>query len=377
VRVHHHVIFIDAAAQQIRVHDSRADREFPLDYDELVIATGASAFVPPIDGVDLPGVFLLRDLDHGAAIKGHLATAAPASAVIIGGGYIGLEMAEALTARGLRVTLLEMMDQVVPGWHPDVAATIQETLAAHGVKAETGVRVSGIEAAGDGLTVRSDRGDFAGDMVLVSVGVRPEVHLARAAGVTLGATGAIEVDAHMRTNLSHVFAAGDCAEAFHLVARRPVYLPLGDTANKQGKVAGANAAGGDETFAGIVGSAGFKVFELEVARTGLGQPDIDNLQLDAVVTTSKQGGIAGSYRKPSPIRTVMFAEKGSGRLLGAQMVGAGVVGKRIDILATALHAGMTVRQVEGLDLTYAPPISPVYDPVLIAATVTKKALARG
>jgi NADPH-dependent 2,4-dienoyl-CoA reductase/sulfur reductase-like enzyme len=245
------------------------------------------------------------------------------------------------------------------------------------VTVETGLRVSGIETAGAGLTVHSDHGDFTGDMVLVSAGVRPEVDLARAAGVTLGETGAIAVDAHMRTNLSHVFAAGDCAEAFHLVARRPVYIPLGDTANKQGKVAGANAAGGDETFAGIVGTAGFKVFELEVARTGLGQPDIDNLRLDAVATTSKQGDIAGSYRKPSPIRTIMFAEKGSNRLLGAQMVGTGVVGKRIDIVATALHAGMTVRQVEGLDLTYAPPISPVYDPVLIAATVTKKALARG
>jgi NADPH-dependent 2,4-dienoyl-CoA reductase/sulfur reductase-like enzyme len=213
-------------------------------------------------------------------------------------------------------------------------------------------------------------------MVLVSVGVRPTAHLAKAAGIKLGETGAIAVDDHMRTSAPHVYAAGDCAEAFHLIAKKPTYLPLGDTANKQGKVAGANAAGGDETFGGIVGSAGFKVFELEVARTGLGQPEIDGLGLKAIAAPSKHASFAHGYPGSKPIQTILFAETGSGRLLGAQMVGAATVGKRIDVFAVALHAGLTVDQVEGLDLVYAPPISPVYDPILIAATVTKKALAK-
>jgi len=375
VRTRHEVIAIETAAKQVKVLDRDRDRDYPLDYDELVIATGATAFKPPIEGLDHAGVFVLRDLTHGNAIKRHLNTA-PARAVIVGGGYIGMEMAEVLTARGLSVTVLEMMDQVLPGWHPTIAEAVRQTLVEHDLEVETGVRVDRIETTNAGLVVHTDERAFPCDMVLVSVGVRPSVQLAKAAGIKLGKTGAIAVDDHMRTSTPHVFAAGDCAEAFHLVANEPAYLPLGDTANKQGKVAGANAAGGDETFAGIVGSAGFKVFELEVARTGLGQSDIDRLGLTALAAPSKHASFAHGYPNPKPIHTVLFAEVEGGRLLGAQMVGAGVVGKRIDVFATALHATMTIAQVEGLDLAYAPPISPVYDPILIAATVTKKALAK-
>jgi NADPH-dependent 2,4-dienoyl-CoA reductase/sulfur reductase-like enzyme len=375
VRTRHEAIAIETAAKQVKVLDRDRDRDYALEYDELVIATGATAFKPPFEGLDLPGVFVLRDLTHGAAIKRYLESNTPARAVIVGGGYIGMEMAEALTARGLAVTVLEMMDQVVPGWHPTIADTVRKTLGEHDVAVESGVRVERIGTRDGGLEVQTGGRVFPCDMVLVSVGVRPNVNLARAAGIKLGKTGAIAVDDHMRTSTPHVYAAGDCAEAFHRVAEEPAYLPLGDTANKQGKVAGANAAGGDEAFGGIVGSAGFKVFELEVARTGFGQSEIDRLGLKAVAATSKHASFAHGYPNPKPIQTVLFAEVGSGRLLGAQMVGAGVVGKRIDVFATALHAGMTVAEVEGLDLAYAPPISPVYDPILIAATVTRKALA--
>ncbi|MFC1610764.1 FAD-dependent oxidoreductase [Myxococcota bacterium] len=378
VRIHHEVVAIETAAKQIKVHDIIGEESYKLKYDELIIATGASPSEPPIEGLDLPGVFFLRELRHGQAIKSFLVDAEPREAVIIGAGYIGMEMAEALTQRGLKVTVLEMMGQMIPGWHPEVADRVREEIEGHGVAVETHVEVHQIESRSGGeretLEVHTSNRAFPADMVLVSVGVRPNIALAHAAGIRIGETGAIAVDAHMRTSTPHVFAAGDCTQAFHLVSNRPTYMPLGDTANKQGKVAGANAAGADERFRGIVGSAGFKVFDLEVARTGLGQQEIDELGLSAVVAPSKHASFAHGYPGAAPIHTVLFVEVPSGRLLGAQMVGAGVVGKRIDVLATALHAGMTVHDVEGLDLTYAPPISPVYDPILIAATVAKKAV---
>jgi NADPH-dependent 2,4-dienoyl-CoA reductase/sulfur reductase-like enzyme len=221
---------------------------------------------------------------------------------------------------------------------------------------------------------RTDRGDFVADLVVVSVGVRPNVALAREAGIRLGESGAIAVDDRMRTSADGVFAAGDCAEAHHLVSGRAAYIPLGTTANKQGRVAGANAVGGDEHFGGIVGTAGFKLFDMEVARTGLGAAELERLGIEAVEALSKQESRARRYPGSRELTTVLYVERASARLLGAQMAGAGVVAKRIDVLATALHAKMTVHDVEGLDLSYAPPFAPVYDPVLIAARVAVKQL---
>jgi NADPH-dependent 2,4-dienoyl-CoA reductase/sulfur reductase-like enzyme len=210
---------------------------------------------------------------------------------------------------------------------------------------------------------------------LVAVGVRPNVALAREAGVRLGHTGAIAVDDQQRTNLPGVWAAGDCAEARHVVSGQPVWIPLGTTANKQGKVAGANAAGGGERFAGVAGTGIFKVFDLQVARSGLGASELSRLGMDAQRSESTQDSRAHSVDGRHPIRTVLFTAA-DGRLLGAQMAGRDGVGGRIDVFATALHAGLRVQQIEGLDLAYAPPFAPVYDPIAIAATVARKALAK-
>jgi NADPH-dependent 2,4-dienoyl-CoA reductase/sulfur reductase-like enzyme len=245
------------------------------------------------------------------------------------------------------------------------------------VGVQTATSLQAVQRDGADLLVHSDRGVIRAQIVIVAVGVRPDVALAREAGIALGASGAIAVDSAMRTSAPAVFAAGDCAEAHHLVLDRPTWVPLGTTANKQGKVAGANAAGGDEHFGGIVGSAGFKCFDLEVARTGLGAADIASANLDAVAAASTHHTRARSYPGDKPITTVVYAERGSGRLLGAQMIGGEAVAKRIDVFATALHARMTLAQVEALDLTYAPPFAPVYDAILIAATVGVKALAKG
>jgi len=285
-----------------------------------------------------------------------------------------MEMAEVLRARGLEVTVLEKLATVLPGFAPPIVAAAAAELARQGVRVETGVSLTGVERRGGELVVRSDRGDLRAGVVIVAVGVRPNVALAREAGIALGASGAIAVDAGQRTSVPDVFAAGDCAEARHVVLDRPVWVPLGTTANKQGKVAGANAAGGRERFAGIAGTAGFKLFDLEVGRTGLGDSEALRHGLDAVHIVSRHHTRGRHYRGDAPITTVLWGERGTRRLLGAQMIGAGTVAKRIDVLAAALHARMTVDDVEDLDLSYAPPFAPVYDPVLIAARVLRKAL---
>jgi NADPH-dependent 2,4-dienoyl-CoA reductase/sulfur reductase-like enzyme len=374
VRVRHEVMAIDAHARSLRVRDIAAARDYDLTYDKLVIATGAAALRPSLPGLDLPGVFVLRELTDGAAIKSYLEQNTVHRVLIVGGGYIGMEMAESLRARGLAVTLVERAQQVVPGFEPVIAESVRETLQRHDVAVLTGVGIEAIEQDGEALRVRAGGQTLAADMVLLAMGVRPNVSLAQAAGIQLGATGAIAVDEQQRTSLPHVYAAGDCAEAYHRVLQQPVFIPLGTTANKQGKVAGANAAGAHERFQGIVGTAGFKVFDLEVARTGVGAADIERHGLKVISAVSHHNSRGHHYPGAARITTLLFAERGSGRLLGAQMVGADVVAKRMDVLATALHAGMTLADIEALDLSYAPPYAPVYDPVLIAASVTRKAL---
>ncbi len=364
VRVRSEVLDIDLARKLVLVHDLATGQEYELGWDSLVLATGARAVKPPLPGMDLPGVMVVRELTDGAAWK-HALTEEPRAVVVIGAGYIGVEMAEAFQARGVDVTVLEKMPQVIPGWDPRIAAVAEAAMKRGGVRVETGIAVRGISADGR-LEVATDRGEFHGDLVLVATGIRPNVDLAARAGIALGATGAIAVDERMRTNVDDVYAAGDCAEAFHKVLGAPAWIPLGTTANKQGKIAGANAAGDDEYFGGIVGTAGFKAFGVEVARTGLGIADI--------VSHSKHGSRGHAYPGAKKIETVLFVERETRRLVGAQMAGEEGVTGRIDVLATALHARMTIDEVAELDLAYAPPFSPVWDPVLIAATAAKKEL---
>lgn len=375
VRLRHEALTFDPARRVVVARDVAEDRRYELPYDALVLATGARAVRPPLPGVELPGVFVLRELADGASMKRFLAERAPTRAVIVGAGYIGMEMVEALRGRGLTVTVLEKVDQILPGFARPIVEAVRAELARNDVRVETGVSVLGIERSARGLRVSTDRGAHEADLVLVSVGIRPNVALAQAAGVTLGATGAIAVDGEQRTSVAGVFAAGDCAEALHLVTGKPAYVPLGTTANKQGKVAGANAVGGHERFGGIVGSAAFKVFGLEVGRTGLAPAEAARAGLDAVAAPSTHRSRGHAYPGSKTLTTVVIAERGSGRLLGAQMVGAEGVTGRIDVFATALTARMAVEQVEQLDLAYAPPLAPVYDPVLIAAGVAAKETA--
>jgi CoA-dependent NAD(P)H sulfur oxidoreductase len=376
VRTRHEVVGIDVAQHRIDVLDLDTKTRGSVAWDKLVLATGALALRPNLPGLDLPGVFVLREFEDGFAIKQYLRAHAVSAAVIVGAGYIGIEMADVLHSLGVKVTLLDKAPQILPGFARAMVDVAQQELQRNGVAALTGVALRSVRRDGADLRVETEAGELRAQLVIVAVGTKPDVALAKAAGVALGDSGAIAVDAAMRTNIADVFAAGDCAEAMHLVLQRPVWIPLGTTANKQGKVAGANAAGADETFGGIVGSAGFKLFGLEVARTGLGPADLARAGIDAVAAVSQHHSRARNYPGDAPVTTVVYAERGSGRLLGAMMIGAESVAKRVDIFATALHARMTLEQVEALDLAYAPPFSPVMDPVLIAANVGVKALSK-
>ncbi len=376
VRTRHEVTRIDVAQRSVDVTDLNAKRSSTLAWDALVLAGGAAAVRPNVPGLDLAGVFMLREFEDGAAIKQYLQKNSVQSAVIVGAGYIGMEMADVLHGLGVSVTVLDKAQQILPGFAPEIVSVAQRELARCGVSVKTGVSLRALRRDGADLVISTERDELRAQLVIVAVGTRPEVALAKAAGIALGQSGAIAVDSAMRTNMPGVYAAGDCAQALHLVLNRPVWLPLGTTANKQGKVAGANAAGGAERFGGIVGSAGFKLFDLEVARTGLGAAEIEAARIDAVAAVSLHHSRARNYPGDTPMTTLVYAEHRTGRLLGAQMIGAESVAKRIDVFATALHAQMTLEQVEALDLAYAPPFSPVMDPILIAANVGLKALAK-
>ncbi|MGE5326760.1 MAG: FAD-dependent oxidoreductase [Deltaproteobacteria bacterium] len=346
-------------------------------YDRLVISTGAEPARPAIPGLDLRGVYHVNDLQATLALKKDLDSSRPRKAAIIGAGYIGLEMAEALSARGLNVTIFERSKELFEAVDEDIAAPIEKELESHGVRVLKGSPITAI--AGDRekrvRRVAWDGGETEMDCIVLATGVRPRVKLAEDAGIRLGPTGAIAVNEFMETNESAVYAAGDCAEATHLVTGRPIYFPLGTTANKQGRVAGENAAGGRARFAGIVGTAVVKVFSLEIARTGLSVQQAREAGLSARAATVRTASHA-RYLGGKEIVLKMVADKSSGRFLGAQMVGVHGVAKRIDVLATALHARMTVEQVAALDLSYAPPFSTVWDPVLIAAQEMLRELKR-
>jgi NADPH-dependent 2,4-dienoyl-CoA reductase/sulfur reductase-like enzyme len=378
VRTRHEVVAIDNARKEVVVHDLEREKEARLLYDKLVLATGGSPIAPVLPGIDLQHIFTIRTIGDGMAIKTYASEERPKRAVIVGGGYIGMEMSEALRKRGLEVTVIEKMDRVLGTMDTEITDIVEGKLAAEEVELHKETSVEGFE--GDKGVVRrviTDRGSFDTDLVLLAVGVRPNTKLAQGAGVELGARGAIAVDEHLRTNVPEIFAAGDCAETLHLVTCKKVYIPLGTTANKQGRIAGENVAGLESVFEGVVGSAVTKIFALEVARTGLTAVEAKGEGCEFFTSTIEGWSRSRAYPAGKPITVTYVVEKGSGRLLGAQMVGEEGVAHRIDTLAAALYAGMTVEDVARLDLAYAPPFASVWDPILIAANMALKKLKNG
>jgi NADPH-dependent 2,4-dienoyl-CoA reductase/sulfur reductase-like enzyme len=379
VHLRHEVTAIDPEARSVTVRDLESGTERREPYDQLMMATGAVPVRPDLPGAGASGIFGVQVLDDGLALRRLLASAdAPRRAVVIGGGYIGLEMAEAMVQRGLEVALVDQAPQPMGTLDPDMGALVAEGLRAIGVALHLGAAVEGYETTGKNgagrvSTVVTSEASLPADLVVLGLGVRPSTALAEAGGIPLGPSGGIAVDQRMHTRTPGVWAAGDCVEVHHRVSRRPATIALGTHANKQGRVAGVNLGGGYATFPGVVGTAVTKVCGLEVARTGLRETEAEaaGFEFESVVVESTTR--AGYFPGAAPITTKLVAERRTGRLLGAQIVGAEGAAKRIDVLACALWNEMAVDDIAHLDLGYAPPFSPVWDPVLIAA---RKAAAR-
>ena len=379
---------IDVPGRKLLVSSADGGEEL-LGYDRLVVGTGAVPVRPPIRGLAGPGalgpadgVHLLHSMGDTFAVMRTLEQAAPASAVIVGAGYIGLEMADALTIRGLTVTQMEQLPEVLPTVDPELGALVHAELAARGVEVLTGTTVQTVtraqagqpgrlqvEATADGKAVTR-----TADMVLVVVGVRPETALAAEAGAKLGVKGAIAVDRRMRTNLPDVFAAGDCVITHHRLLGE-TYLPLGTTAHKQGRVAGENALGGNRQFAGSLGTQVVKIFDYAAARTGLRDHEANPAGFDPVTVASEADDHKAYYPGSHRIHMRVTGDRGTGRLLGMQMFGHrhAEIAKRIDIAAAAIFHGMTVDAVSDLDLSYTPPLGSPWDAVQMAAQAWTRA----
>lgn len=372
VRVMHEVLGIDVKKKSVTVRDIQAGQEFEIQYDWLVISSGASAILPSFPGIDTDGVFSLKTLEDGIELEAYIKREAPKSVVIVGGGYIGIEMAEAFSIRGFKVTVVEKLPRVLANYDEEISNKVREKLIEKDVSLIVDSGVKAIERSRKAIKVGTASESLETDLVLLGLGVRPNTTLAKSAGINIGETGAIMITENMETNIPCVYACGDCAEAYHRILKRNVWIPLGDTANKQGRVAGANIAGEDICFPGIIGTSATKAFDLEVARTGLGESEAEREGLDVSTTVIESNTRAHYYPGSKSIMIKLISEKVTKKLIGAQAIGGEAVAKRIDILAVAIWAGMTLDEIAWLDLTYVPPVAPVWDPVLVAAQVGMK-----
>lgn len=363
VHTHHEVRGIDTAAGAIEVHDLEGGGSRIVGFDELVIATGARPIRPPMPGIDLPFVQGVQTLDDAALLTALATGADRPRVVVVGGGYIGIEMAEAFVRRGLATTVVDAAPTVMRTMDADMAELVEQALRDHGVEVRTGADVVGFEP---GRVVLGD-GHLDADLVILGIGVQPNAELAADAGISTGHRGAVSVDDHQRTSADHVWAAGDCAESHHRVLGRPVHVALGTVANRQGRVAGVNVGGGDARFPGVVGTAITRVVDTEIARTGLSESEATEAGFEISVGRIDSTTRAGYFPGATPMTVKVVADRGSGRVLGGQIVGGPGAGKRVDVLATAITAELTLDDMVNLDLAYAPPFSSVWDPVVVAA----------
>ena len=368
-RTLHEATEILPASHEVEVRDHRENRTYRLSYSRLLVATGALPVKPPVPGIDAEGIFGVNTLDSGIALRKELEKREIRHAVVIGGGYIGLEIAEAFHChRGLDVSLVEKAGHVMGTLDPDMGALVSEAVRDVGIALFLEETLLGFETrSGRVEAVVTDRRSIPADLVVMGLGVRPNTELAEKAGLPLGVRDAIRVNDRMQTPVEGIWAAGDCAETFNLVSRQPFHVALGTVANKLGRVAGLTLADQEARFPGVLGTAVSKICRYEVARTGLLERDLekDGVPFATAVISSRTR--AGYYPGAGRIKVKLLAEKGSGRLLGGQIIGEEGAAKRIDIVAASLHGERTVQDLVDMDLSYAPPFSPVWDPVQVAA----------
>ncbi len=369
VRTMHLVLSVDTDNKRLKVLDKEKNKEFWQPYDQLLIATGGKPYCPEhITGYDAENVFGVTTLKSGLNIENYIKEHKPKRAIIIGGGYIGLEMAEAMLVRGLNVTLINRQEQVMNTLDPDMGAIVSEAIRNLGVHLLLEEELKGFAVIDNKATaVITNKQTIEADIVVMGMGSSPNTAFLKDSQIALGVKGAIKVNAQMQTNITDVWAAGDCTETLNLVSKQHVYIALGTVANKTGLVAGSNIAGEKAIFPGAVGTAVCKVCSYEVARTGLQEKELKALKIEYVTATIESRTRADYFPGSKKITVKLLAEQNSGRLLGGQIIGEEGAAKRIDVLATAVTHNLTLQNIIDLDLSYAPPFSPVWDPVQTAA----------
>lgn len=376
VLIRHEAIGIDRQAKKVTVRNLENDETSEVPYDRLILATGSTPFIPPIPGKDLKGVYTLQGIEDAAAIRAEVDERGAREVVIIGAGAISVESAENLVEAGCRVTIVEVLPQILAFIDEEMALLVQRHMESKGVRIITGARIQALEGEDDRVSrVVTDDETIPVDFVIIATGVRPNISLAEEAGIRIGSTGAIAVDRRMATNDPDIFAVGDCVENRCLVCQKDfyAYVPLGSTANKHGRVAAINACGGNATFDGVVRSGIVKAFDFNVARTGLSEKEAAREGFDVITSVTSAPDKAHFFPTAALIAIKLVCDRKSGKLLGAQIVGAGEVDKRINVVVALLTAGANVEDLTNLDLAYAPPYSPAVDNLIDAAnTVLNK-----
>jgi NADPH-dependent 2,4-dienoyl-CoA reductase/sulfur reductase-like enzyme/rhodanese-related sulfurtransferase len=370
--IKHEATKIDVNLKKVYVTNLDTNEQLEFEYDKLIIATGASPIKPPLDNINLKNIFTLRSVSDAFEIRDLVDAGKAQKAVIVGGGFIGLEVAENLKLRGLDVTLIELAPHILPPFDEEIALLAQAHMKEKGVNIITGEKVLGFEGLNEAvIKVKSTAGDFDTDIVILSIGVKPNAKIAAEAGIELGTTGAIKVDKYMQTNIKDVFAAGDCAENVNLVTNLPAWYPMGSTSNKTGRIAGNNVVNVDnmDSLEGVLGTTVVKLFEINAAKTGLSERDAKKAGMNIETILVPTTDIAHYYPGNKSIITKLIVEKSTHKLLGAQVIGNGVVDKPIDIIVTAMTLNAKVEDLAKLDLAYAPPFSMAMSSTITAANV--------
>jgi len=372
----HEVLSLDAKEQTLQVKNLQTGAVFFDKYDVLVLATGANAVSPPLEGKDAEHVFYLRNIVSADKIKTYIQGKEPKTAVVVGSGFIGLEIAENLSRKGMKVTIVEALPNVMPSYDNEMSIRIKQELQAHQVQVFTDERVQAIDA--QNKTVRTDRGRvLPADLVILSVGVKPAVELAQKAGIKLGSTGAIAVDTRMETSTSGIYAVGDCVESYLLIDGTPCYRPMGSTANKMGRIAGDVITGGDLTFRGVLGTGIVQVFDLSCGQTGYTEAAAKKAGYDVEVIHNIKPNQTEYFAGSSELLIKAVADRKTQKLLGVQIIGKKGVDKRLDVFVTAITFGAKVGDLAHLDLAYAPPFATTKDPVIYTGMILDNALRRG
>ena len=370
-RLHHEVLRVDPAAKKVLVRDLTGGREFEDSYDRLMIAVGCNSVIPRFPGADLPAVFCLRSMEDGLLLREIAHLDGVRHVAVIGGGYIGVEMAEALVHLGKQVTLIEAGDRIMNTFEPEFSELAAQELERNGVRVMIRSAVTGIEEKGNSRTVKTGAGDVSCDIVLMAVGVRPATGFLKDTGIRMARNGALIVDREMRTSLEDVWAAGDCATVYHRLMEEDAFIALGTVANKCGRIAGENMAGKHTKFVCALGTAAIKVFEMEFGRTGMTERDAQRLGCDYKTKLVTAPDHPAYYPDPEKLVIKLIYEARTRKLLGANVCGKRNAVMRTDMFAVAIHNGMTTEQLGMVDLAYAPPFASVWDAVHIAANAAK------